>query len=174
MSALRLTDQDAATLPFVAESYYKTHKETSLRLQARAEVTSNVELRELILSAATQVTQALAKRESDLVTPMARAAAYINPKYVYGEERFECPKAAECFAEIVEDYLSGSLKASQGDKAALHTEIILEAANFRKLRGWFATDAARRVASIKSEFDFGLLLHSMTMQRMCPAWHRNF
>ena len=100
MSALGLADQDAATLPFVAESYYQAHKETSLQLQARAAVTSNTEVRELILSAATQVTQAIAKRESDLVTPMARAAAYINPKYMYGEQGFECPRSAE----VVQDW----------------------------------------------------------------------
>ncbi len=58
---------------FVAESYYQTHKETSLQLQAQAAVTSNTasEDQELILSAATQVTQALAKCESDLVSPFA-------------------------------------------------------------------------------------------------------
>ena len=104
----------------------------------------------------TQVTQAIAKRESDLVTPMARAAAYINPKYVpvYGEERFECPRSAECFGEGVQDFLLGTLKGSPDDRAALQTDILLEAANFRKLRGWFASDAARRVATVKSEFDF--------------------
>ena len=35
MSALRLVDQDAPTLPFVAEAYYKTLRESSLQLQAR-------------------------------------------------------------------------------------------------------------------------------------------
>ena len=59
MSALRFSVFDAAILPVEAESYYKTHKETSLQLQARAAVISNNELQELILSAATQVTQAL-------------------------------------------------------------------------------------------------------------------
>ncbi len=57
LSALRLADQDAATLPFVAEAYYKTCRETSLQLQVRATVSQDTELRNLLLSAATQITR---------------------------------------------------------------------------------------------------------------------
>jgi hypothetical protein len=85
---------------------------------------------------------------------LARAAAYIYPKYVYGEERSKFPRSAECFGEVVQDLHRGTLKGSPDDRAALQTDILLETANFRKLRGWFASDAAKRVATVKSEFDF--------------------
>jgi hypothetical protein len=80
MSALRLVDQDAPTLPFVAEAYYKTHRETSLQLQARAAVSVSNDIKDLLLSSAQHVNEILSKREEDLVTPMARAAAHVNPK----------------------------------------------------------------------------------------------
>jgi hypothetical protein len=55
---------------------------------------------------------------------------------------------------VVKDYLDGTFKGSQAEKVALQTEILLEAANFQKRRGWFDTDIAKGAASSKSDFDF--------------------
>ena len=121
ISALRLADQDAPTLPFVAEAYYKTLRETKLQLQAKASVSVG-EMKEQLHCAAREVTHILKKREVDLVTSMARASAHVNPKYVYGEERFECPRSGDCFAAVVSDYLNGTMKGSQAEKTAMQTQ----------------------------------------------------
>ena len=112
------------------------------------------EVKELLLSSARNLTEILNKREEDLVTPMARAAAHVNPKYVYAEEQFVCPRSGDCFAAVVKDYLDGTFKGAPSEKVELQTEILLEAANFQKRRDWFETDMARGAAASKSEFDF--------------------
>jgi hypothetical protein len=50
--SLRLVDQDAPTLPYVAKVFSKTHRETLLQLQARAAVSVKEEVKELRLSSA--------------------------------------------------------------------------------------------------------------------------
>ena len=41
---------------------------------------------------------------------------------------------------VVQDFLRGIFKGFPDDRATLQTDIFLEAANFQKLRGWFASD----------------------------------
>ncbi len=48
----------------------------------------------------------------------------------------------------------GTFKGSQAEKVAMQTDILLEAANFQKRRGWFETDIAKGAAASKSNFDF--------------------
>ena len=52
------------------------------------------------------------------------------------------------------DYLEGTFKGSEAEKMAMQTDILLEAANFQKRRGWFETDFAKGAAASKSDFDF--------------------
>ncbi len=65
-----MVDQDAPTLPNVGKEYYKTI----------AAVSVSEEVKELLLSFAKNLTEILSKREEDLVTPMARAAARVKPQ----------------------------------------------------------------------------------------------
>ncbi len=106
LTALRLADQDAATLPFVAEAYYKTLHEAPLQLVAKAQLERGQEKKDLVLRISSELVNILRKREDDLVTPMARAAAHVNPKYVYGNNLFVCEKSGECFQAVVEDYIN--------------------------------------------------------------------
>ena len=57
---------------------------------------------------------------------------------------------------VVKDYLDGTFKleGSQSEKVEMQTELLFEAANFQKRRGWFETDIAKGAAASKSEFDF--------------------
>ena len=55
---------------------------------------------------------------------------------------------------MVKDFLEGTFKGPQPEKVAMQTEILLEAANFQKRRGWFDTDMAKGAAMSKSDFDF--------------------
>jgi len=115
------------------------------------------------------VTEILSKTEDDLVTVMARAAVHIRPKYVYAEERFVCPLSGECFSGVVKDYLEGKFKGSQVEEVAMQTEILLEAANFQKQRGWFEQQVLLQANQISIS---GQLHHNLPGQRMWHHWHR--
>ena len=154
LNALRLADQDAPTLPFVAEAYYKILREAPLQLEAKVRLERKAEQKELLLKTSSDIVTILKKRYEDLVTPMARAAAHVNPKYVYSEDPFICEKSGDCFQAVVDDYVNGTFQGSDIDKADLKTNMVLEAAHFRSKRGWFATDIASRVARTKSECEF--------------------
>jgi hypothetical protein len=108
-----------------------------------------------------------------LVTPMARAAAHVKPKYVYAEEQFVCLTSGDCFAAVVKDYLDGTFKGSQSEKVVLQTESLLEAANFQKRRGRFETNIAKGAAASKSEFDFWTVASQFEAQKMWHHWRRS-
>lgn len=112
------------------------------------------DIKEMYMKASSDLVEILRKREKDLVTDMARAAAHINPKYVYGENIFACDRSGECFQAVVEDYINGTFQGSESDKADLKTNIVLQAAHFRSKRRWFGTEMASKIASSKSEFEF--------------------
>ncbi len=88
-----------------------------------------------------------------------------------------CPLSGECFSGVVKDYLEGTFKGSQAEKVAMQTEILLEAANFEKRRGWFETDITEGAAASKSDFDFwtvaGNLQQNLLGQRIWHHWHRS-
>ncbi len=113
--------------------------EAPLQLVAKAQLERGQEKKDLVLRISSELVNILRKREDDLVTPMARAAAHVNPKYVYGNNLFVCEKSGECFQAVVEDYINGTFKGSEIDKAELKTNIVLEAANFRSKRRWFGS-----------------------------------
>ncbi len=89
-----------------------------------------------------------------MVSERAKAAAHVDPKYVYDDVPFECPGSVQSFAAVVKGSLNGTYKGSAEEKDIMQTEIMLEVANFRSKRGWFQTDTAKSAAKRKSEFDF--------------------
>jgi hypothetical protein len=68
------------------------------------------------------------------------------------KNNLHAPRSGDCFSAVVKDYPVE--KGSQPEKVALQTEILLEAAIFKKQRSWFETDIAKGAASSKSDFDF--------------------
>ena len=84
-----------------------------------------------------------------MVTVLARAAAHVNPKYVYGDETFLCPQSGQSFQSFLTDYLKGTVDGPEEAKAEVMAECMLEMANFRNKRGWFGSDLALRIAKNK-------------------------
>ncbi len=67
-------------------------------------------------------------------------------------------RSRECFAEAVEDGLNVTFKEPQEEKTEMKTEIMLEAANFTKMRGWLQHE---ELLNANQNSIFGL--HSLMM-----------
>ena len=153
LAAMRVPDADAPTLKDVAQVYYQTLREVPLQIRSKA-LFGDSSNQDTLKRLEEQVMRVLTKREPDLVTNLARAAAHVNPKHVYAEETFECPRASESFSSVVTDYIQGTCKGSDSEKVMLKANMLLETANFRKKRGWFASDVAVESALKKDPVDF--------------------
>ena len=71
----------------------------------------------------------LRKRKENLVTPMAKAAARVNPQYVYCENPIFCKNLSESLQRVVEDFVKGKSNGTAAKKADLKTYIV---PNFKK------------------------------------------
>jgi hypothetical protein len=90
------------------------------------------------------VTKAYEHREKDVVTDMARACSFVNPKHLFCDvsEMFTCPGASEACNKVIRDYYSG-----KDNGVNLIAEASLELDNFRKFRGWFGEEVTRSLAA---------------------------
>ena len=89
------------------------------------------------------VTKAYQHREKDIVTDMARACSFVNPKHLYCDlsEMFTCPGASEACMKVIHDYYSG-----KENGVDLIAEASLELDNFRTFSGWFGEEVTRSLA----------------------------
>jgi hypothetical protein len=158
--SMRVPDTDGPTLRDVAEIYYRTRNEVPMQIRSKG-LLSDQSTQEKLKKLEEQVVLVLAKREPDLVTNLARSAAYVNPKHVYADEPFDCPGASDSFRTVVSDYVDGTCEGNDSEKVKMKANMLLEAANFRRKRGWFSSDIAVESAIEKDPVDFWTIASEM-------------
>ena len=90
------------------------------------------------------VATAFQQREKDVVTDMARACSFVNPKHLFcdASDMFNCHGASKACSRVIRDFYSG-----KENGASLITGASLELKIFRTFRGWFGEDVTKALAA---------------------------
>ena len=140
--ALRLTDSDNRTLHEVAKAYFSVAEETPRQMQA-VSILQDIDRSEMII----KVKEIIKKRENDCVSTISRAAAYVNPRFLYSAtDAWTCPNASASFNQILADYMEGTI-ADVEKRVDSEAACQIEIAQFRRKMGWFGSKAAEKLAS---------------------------
>ena len=146
---LRVTDSNTPHLHEIAKLFQDAKKATLGEISSLASLGSieHLDLRQV----SEAIKTAYEHREKDIVTEMARASSFVNPKHIFCEVEamFTCQGASEACVKVIRDYYSGKENGS-----SLVAEASLELNHFRTFRGWFGEEVTRNLAARAEPSDF--------------------